>query len=167
MTAAPYRRREALTESDPLEMRADPRTGTDLPVEIHAQGFKGPLPARARDLSVGGMRIEATPGLGLRLFGGYRLDEREGTRATGGTHMFAFRNSAEGSVLDLSEPIDMRTHEVTVGLAWARFVRVESAPFVDGPSGSGTAAFDLEAVAAVNSVPATDENENGIPDAVE
>ncbi len=54
-----------------------------------------------------------------------------------------------------------------VGLGWARYVKVEAASFVDGPVGASNAGFDLDAVAAVNSVPATDTNMNGIPDAVE
>jgi hypothetical protein len=54
-----------------------------------------------------------------------------------------------------------------VGLGWARYVRIEGAGFVDGPAASPTAGFDLDAVAAVRSAPATDEDENGIPDAVE
>jgi len=55
----------------------------------------------------------------------------------------------------------------TVGLAWARYVRIEAATFVPGPAGANNAAFDLDAAAAVNSAPATDANGNGIPDAVE
>ncbi|MBW2419149.1 MAG: MtrB/PioB family outer membrane beta-barrel protein [Deltaproteobacteria bacterium] len=66
-----------------------------------------------------GLTFELEPAAGLRLFGSYRLDKREGTRATGGTHMFAFRSPSEGSVLDLSEPVDLRTHDVSVGLAYA------------------------------------------------
>lgn len=54
-----------------------------------------------------------------------------------------------------------------VGLTWARFVRIEAAGFVPGPAGATNAGFDLDAVAAVHSVPATDANANGIPDAVE
>jgi hypothetical protein len=55
----------------------------------------------------------------------------------------------------------------TVGLTWARYVRIESATFVVGPAGSNNAGFDLDAVAAVSSAPATDANGNGIPDAAE
>ncbi|HVP29906.1 MAG TPA: hypothetical protein VMW35_12195 [Myxococcota bacterium] len=55
----------------------------------------------------------------------------------------------------------------TVGLAWARYVRIESATFVAGPAGANNAGFDLDAAAAVHAVPATDANGNGIPDAVE
>jgi hypothetical protein len=54
-----------------------------------------------------------------------------------------------------------------VGLPWARYVRIESAAFVDGPSGPDNAGFDVDAVAAVRSAPATDANSNGVPDAVE
>jgi len=54
-----------------------------------------------------------------------------------------------------------------VGLSWARFVRVEAAGFVDGPSGPDNAAFDLDGMAAVHSAPATDDDDDGIPDAVE
>lgn len=54
-----------------------------------------------------------------------------------------------------------------VGLAWARYVRVQGADFVSGPVGANNFGFDLDAVAAVNSVPATDADMNGIPDAVE
>ncbi len=54
-----------------------------------------------------------------------------------------------------------------VGLGWARFVRIEAAGFVPGPVGAGNAGFDLDAIAAVHSAPATDADANGIPDAVE
>ncbi len=54
-----------------------------------------------------------------------------------------------------------------VGLAWARFVRIQSADFNTGVTGPNNAGFDLDAVSAVNSAPATDEDGNGIPDAVE
>jgi len=54
-----------------------------------------------------------------------------------------------------------------VGLAWARYVRIEAAGYVDGPFGADNAAFDLDAVAAVHSAVATDADGNGIPDAVE
>jgi hypothetical protein len=54
-----------------------------------------------------------------------------------------------------------------VGLTWARYVRIEAADHVNGPFGPDNAGFDLDAVTAVNSAPATDANDNGIPDAVE
>jgi len=54
-----------------------------------------------------------------------------------------------------------------VGLAWARYVRIEAASFVGGPVGADNAGFDVDAVAAVRSAPATDANSNGVPDAVE
>ncbi len=54
-----------------------------------------------------------------------------------------------------------------VGLAWARYVRLEAADFVPGPIGTTNAGFDVDAVAAVNSASATDADLNGIPDAVE
>jgi len=54
-----------------------------------------------------------------------------------------------------------------VGLAWARYVRIRAADHVVGPYGSDNAGFDLDAIAAVHSVPATDDDGNGIPDAVE
>ena len=54
-----------------------------------------------------------------------------------------------------------------VGLTWARYVRIDGADFVDGPVGANNFGFDLDAVAAVNSVPFTDVNMNGIPDVLE
>jgi hypothetical protein len=54
-----------------------------------------------------------------------------------------------------------------VGLAWARYVRIDGADFVTGPVGADNFGFDLDAVAAVNSVPFRDSNMNGVPDAVE
>ncbi|MCI0634442.1 MAG: hypothetical protein L0206_11090, partial [Actinobacteria bacterium] len=55
-----------------------------------------------------------------------------------------------------------------VGLGWARYVRIVDPDFLTGdPFGPTTAGFDLDAASAVNSVPATDANGNGIPDAVE
>ncbi len=53
-------------------------------------------------------------------------------------------------------------------LSWARYVRIDSADFVpDGAAFPGSSGFDIDAVAAVNSAPATDEDGNGTPDAVE
>lgn len=55
-----------------------------------------------------------------------------------------------------------------VGLGWARYVRIRDPAFATGdPYGPTNAGFDLDAVAAVRSAPATDANGNGLPDAVE
>ncbi len=54
-----------------------------------------------------------------------------------------------------------------VGLSFARYVRVEASAAPTGPEGTDNARFDLDAVAAVHSVPATDADGNGVPDAVE
>lgn len=55
-----------------------------------------------------------------------------------------------------------------VGLAWARFVRIRDPNHATGdPFGPTNAGFDLDAVAAIHSAPATDANRNGVPDAVE
>jgi hypothetical protein len=55
-----------------------------------------------------------------------------------------------------------------VGLAWARYVRIRDPDFWTGdPFGATNAGFDLDAIAAVHSVPATDANGNGVPDALE
>ncbi|MCR9097970.1 MAG: cyclic nucleotide-binding domain-containing protein [bacterium] len=45
---------------DPLEVRSNPRVGTDLAVELYATDFSGALVGRTRDLSIGGACI-ATP----------------------------------------------------------------------------------------------------------
>lgn len=45
---------------DPLEVRSNPRVGTDVAVEIYASDFGGALYGRTRDLSIGGACI-ATP----------------------------------------------------------------------------------------------------------
>jgi hypothetical protein len=55
----------------------------------------------------------------------------------------------------------------SVGLGWARYLRIEASGSATGPEGTDNARFDLDAVAAVNAAPATDANTNGIPDAVE
>jgi hypothetical protein len=55
-----------------------------------------------------------------------------------------------------------------LGLGWARYVRITDANFVTGdPYGPNNAGVDVDAVAAIHSVPATDANGNGVPDAVE
>jgi hypothetical protein len=55
-----------------------------------------------------------------------------------------------------------------LGLAWARYVRIVDPNFVTGdPYGPNNAGVDVDAVAAIHSVPATDANGNGVPDAVE
>lgn len=52
-----------------------------------------------------------------------------------------------------------------VGLTWARYVRVQHV----GPAlgQAGTVGLDLDAISAVNSAPPVDDDEDGIPDAVE
>jgi len=45
---------------DPLELRSDPRVGTDLAVELYVSDFSGALLGRTRDLSIRGACI-ATP----------------------------------------------------------------------------------------------------------
>ncbi len=42
---------------DPLEVRCNPRVGTDLPVELYTGDFSGALLGRSRDLSIGGACI--------------------------------------------------------------------------------------------------------------
>ncbi len=42
---------------DPLEIRSNPRVGTDLPVELYTGDFGGALLGRTRDLSIGGACI--------------------------------------------------------------------------------------------------------------
>lgn len=55
-----------------------------------------------------------------------------------------------------------------VGLSWARYVRIVDANVVTGdPYGPNNAGADVDAVAAIHSVPATDANGNGVPDALE
>ena len=55
-----------------------------------------------------------------------------------------------------------------LGLAWARYVRIVDLDYDTGdPFGATNAGFDLDAAAAVHSAPATDDDGNGIPDAVE
>jgi hypothetical protein len=54
-----------------------------------------------------------------------------------------------------------------VGLAWARYVRIEASSVASGPEGPDNARFDLDAVSAIHAAPATDQNLNGIPDALE
>jgi hypothetical protein len=55
-----------------------------------------------------------------------------------------------------------------VGLGWARWVRMVDANYVTGdPYGPNNAGADVDAVGAIHSVPATDANANGVPDAVE
>lgn len=71
--------------------------------------------------------------------------------------LLAFPDGSGGDSFDLAD----------VGLGWARFVRITAATHVVGPFGLDNAGFDLDAVAAVNSVSAADANSNGIPDAVE
>jgi hypothetical protein len=55
-----------------------------------------------------------------------------------------------------------------LGLGWARYIRIVDANFLTGdPYGPNNAGVDVDAVAAIHSVPATDANANGVPDAVE
>ena len=42
---------------DPLEVRSNPRVGTDIPVEVYATDFSGALLGETRDLSIGGACI--------------------------------------------------------------------------------------------------------------
>lgn len=54
-----------------------------------------------------------------------------------------------------------------VGLTWARFVRIEASSFDAGLCCETNAGPDVDAVAAVNSVPGDDLDGNGVPDALE
>ncbi len=58
------------------------------------------------------------------------------------TFLFETPEGAGGDGFDLAD----------VGLTWARFVRIEAAPFATPPAGATNAGFDLDAVAAVYSV---------------
>ena len=49
--------RAAAPPVDPLEVRSNPRVGTDVPVEIYTSDFSGALHGRTRDLSIGGACI--------------------------------------------------------------------------------------------------------------
>ena len=57
---------------------------------------------------------------------------------------FPVPEGAGGDAFDLAD----------VGLAWAKYVRIRAADFSTGVTGPNNAAFDLDAVAAVNSAPA-------------
>jgi len=63
---------------------------------------------------------------------------------------------AGGDLFDLAD----------VGLAYARFVRIEAAPFALPPVGADNAGFDLDAVAAIHAVPPDDADADGVPDAL-
>lgn len=52
-------------------------------------------------------------------------------------------------------------------LGYVRYVEIEAADFVGGPVGADNQGFDLDALAAVHSVPARDDDGNGVPDALE
>lgn len=54
-----------------------------------------------------------------------------------------------------------------VGLAWARFVRLEASAWDAGLCCETNAGPDIDAVAAVHSVPGEDLDANGVPDALE
>jgi hypothetical protein len=54
-----------------------------------------------------------------------------------------------------------------VGLGWARFVRIEATSFDAGLCCLDNAGSDIDAAAAVHSVPGEDLDGNGVPDAVE
>lgn len=56
-TMAPERQKAPV---DPLDVRSDPRIGTDLAAELYATDFSGALLGRTRDLAIGGACI-ATP----------------------------------------------------------------------------------------------------------
>lgn len=65
---------------------------------------------------------------------------------------------AGGDSFDLSD----------VGLAWARYVRIQDADVLTGdPYGPNNAGSDIDAVGAIHAIPLTDWNANGVPDAVE
>jgi len=70
------------TVQDPLNLRGEPRIGTDLAASIFTSDFSGALPARTRDVSVGGACVvtaspfahKAIQRLRLSLPGGDRLE---------------------------------------------------------------------------------------------
>jgi len=54
-----------------------------------------------------------------------------------------------------------------LGLAWARYVRIEGADFSQAPTGTDNFGFDLDAVTAVHTASPIDRDGNGVPDAAE
>jgi hypothetical protein len=55
--AQPELESQRTTPIDPLEIRSNPRVGTDLPVQVYTGDFGGALQGRTRDMSIGGVCI--------------------------------------------------------------------------------------------------------------
>ena len=71
-----------------LEARAEPRVGVDFPVQVFSGDFSGPLPARARDISVDGLCLATPSMLSFKAIRRLRLDLASGSvrRETIGEH---------------------------------------------------------------------------------
>lgn len=94
-------------------------------------------------------------------------DERHPSVPTAGPPVESFFGQAKSDVVVPEGSGGDSFDLADVGLPWARYVRIRAADHVVGPFGTDNAGFDLDAVAAVNSLPATDADGNGVPDAVE
>jgi hypothetical protein len=61
-----------------LDARSDPRVAADFAVSVFSSDFSGPLPARARDLSVGGMCLATRSVVALGSLRSVRLELADG-----------------------------------------------------------------------------------------
>jgi hypothetical protein len=130
---------------DGVSWHAFPCSLSPLEIPLHHPGCAGVYPVLADGSATTPHASHPTPGPPLGELVGLPLGSVPVPEGSG------------GDSFDLAD----------VGLAWARYLRIEAATWVDSPTGPSNAGFDLDAAAAVHSVPATDANVNGVPDALE
>lgn len=66
-----------------------------------------------------GVDLSVRPGPGWELSAAYRLEDKKGERASGGAMFFAFVNPDLGSVVELPQPVDHRTHDLSLRASYA------------------------------------------------
>jgi hypothetical protein len=93
-------------------------------------------------------------------------DARHPSIPTTGPPITSFLGQAQPSVVVPAGSGGDSFDLADVGLAWARYVRIEAGDHVVGPFGPDNAGFDLDAVVAVNAAPQPPPQVPGVPGAL-
>jgi MtrB/PioB family decaheme-associated outer membrane protein len=97
-----------------LTLPASLTPGTSSPAEIAAALAAAPRLSLGFGRKNAGAQFEATPDGRWRLFAGYELDRKNGTRPSGGASGYP-----GAPLVETIEPIDYRTHNVLAGAQWS------------------------------------------------
>ncbi len=96
-----------------LEARTDPRVGVDFPIQIFSGDFSDPLPASARDLSVGGVCLATTSMFSFKSISRVRLDLADGAMELNAEGRWQSESSSDDSILTGLNFMDLDKDDVS------------------------------------------------------